>query len=146
MKKTLTISILLAFYLSGCDSDTPNSTATVEPTATEAPTASAETAEGEPVEVTWSRVEPTPEERERAIEEIKVELIHPDSAEFEEIWFLSNGADERRVCGYFNAKDVHGSYTGKQKFYFPAPGGLFTENSNAGGFLGAKSVMDLCSD
>lgn len=47
---------------------------------------------------------------------VKSTLKDPDSAKFESL-FKQSGESDGYVCGYVNAKNSYGGYTGKKQFY-----------------------------
>lgn len=60
------------------------------------------------------------------------ELRDPSSAVFEQVELLSNGV----VCGYVNARNGFGGYTGSQPFMFGDPvGGLVMQERGGARFL-----------
>jgi hypothetical protein len=58
-----------------------------------------------------------PKELEGARVAVRAMLNDPESAQFTDLRVLENGT----VCGYVNAKNRFGGYTGKAPFYLLAP-------------------------
>lgn len=133
------IGLLLALFCYSFSSVATEDAAPAEGAAAEV------TSEASAAAPTWHRIEPTPEERKAATENVKQELLKPETAEFGELWFVDNTDGKRIICGYVNAMDVHGQLTGKQMFYLTDKNNLFMENSGAGGFYAPEDLMGICS-
>lgn len=66
--------------------------------------------------VTWTKSASTAEEDSAAKAAAINNLIDPESVRFGEIWALDGTNGERTICGYVNAKNSFGGYTGMKVF------------------------------
>lgn len=66
--------------------------------------------------VTWTKVVAKKAEIDSAKKAVISQLKDPESARFGEIWALSGTNGKRSVCGYINAKNSYGGYTGEKMF------------------------------
>ena len=64
----------------------------------------------------WKNVTTTAAEVKMAKRAAIDQLKDPESAKFDKIWALSGSNGARTVCGYVNAKNSYGGYTGKKMF------------------------------
>lgn len=78
--------------------------------------------------VTWTRDAATADEKETAKAQVLKVLKDPDSARFGEIWALNGTNGHRTVCGYINARNSFGGYTGN-KVFTTATGDALIEGS-----------------
>lgn len=86
--------------------------------------------------VTWTKDVATEAEINEAKKTIVGQLKDPESARFGEIWALSGTNGKRSVCGYINAKNSYGGYTGNQMFSIISPGNSIIQGSGPlGGLL-----------
>jgi len=66
--------------------------------------------------VIWTLDSATASEKEKAKNMVIGQLKDPESARFGEIWALQGSNGERAVCGYVNARNSYGGYTGEKMF------------------------------
>lgn len=100
---SLKLSILIPLIIaSGCVATTPDTPKTPTPKV---------------VPQTWVKAEANPQEIANAKNSITKILKDPESARFDDFWVITNSKDKRYVCGYVNAKNSFGGYTGKKLFY-----------------------------
>lgn len=66
--------------------------------------------------VTWTKSASTAEEDSAAKAVVINNLKDPESVRFGEIWALDGTNGERTICGYVNAKNSYGGYTGMKVF------------------------------
>jgi hypothetical protein len=85
--------------------------------------------------VVWSKEAATSEEIVDAKETVVGQLKDPESARFGEIWAMSGTNGKRTICGYVNAKNSFGGYTGKQMFTLTDSGVIFQGSGHLGGLL-----------
>ncbi len=57
--------------------------------------------------------------REKAQDAIRRTLKDPESAKFYDVATIKVGGSPYAVCGYVNAKNSFGAYTGPRRFYIP---------------------------
>jgi len=69
--------------------------------------------------------------KEKVIDQLK----DPESARFGEIWALNGSNGHRSICGYVNAKNSYGGYTGKKMFTIASTEGVIFEGSGVMGTL-----------
>lgn len=85
--------------------------------------------------VVWTMDSATEDEIASAKKEVISQLKDPESAQFREIWALSGSNGNRSVCGYVNAKNSYGGYTGNKMFTIVSTGSVVIEGSGAMGSL-----------
>ncbi len=90
--------------------------------------------------VTWTKSQPSAEEIENAKAVVANELKDPNSAIFGNFWALDGTNGLRNICGYVNAKNSFGGYTGKKMFILMNSQKLAIEGS---GVLG-QFFPDIC--
>ncbi|HNN66546.1 MAG TPA: hypothetical protein PKM19_10025 [Pseudomonadales bacterium] len=66
--------------------------------------------------VTWTKSVATAEEQSTAKAAVINQLKDPESARFGEIWAMDGTNGRRHICGYVNAKNGYGGYTGMKVF------------------------------
>lgn len=66
--------------------------------------------------VTWVKTDATDKEVEFIKNKVTETLKDPESARFSDIWALQGSNEKRVFCGYVNAKNSYGGYTGKKMF------------------------------
>ncbi|WP_139800012.1 hypothetical protein [Plesiomonas shigelloides] len=66
--------------------------------------------------VTWTKDQATASEEKSAKALVVEQLKDPNSAIFGEIWAMKGTNGHRSICGYVNAKNSYGGYTGKKMF------------------------------
>lgn len=64
--------------------------------------------------------------RSIAEDAVRAKLKDPDSAKFTEVTAIKIGGKPHAICGYVNAKNSYGAYSGPRRFYVPlsSPSGL----------------------
>ena len=86
--------------------------------------------------VTWTKDVATEAEINDAKKAVVSQLKDPESARFGEIWALSGTNGKRSVCGYINAKNSYGGYTGDKMFSITSSGSVVIQGSGTlGGLL-----------
>ena len=90
--------------------------------------------------VTWTKSAATAEEENTAKSKIVIQLKDPESVRFGEIWAMDGTNGKRSICGYVNAKNSYGGYTGMKVFNI-SNDNVLVEGS---GSLGAL-VPSLCT-
>lgn len=102
MKKTsLLLTCISMILVSGCSSNSTMSTQPAEPSRPP---------------VIWSKDVATVDEQESAKATVASKLKDPESARFGDIWAMQGTNGKRSVCGYVNAKNSYGGYTGQKMF------------------------------
>ncbi|MGL5162188.1 MAG: hypothetical protein ACRC8E_07965 [Plesiomonas shigelloides] len=66
--------------------------------------------------VTWTKDKATASEEKSAKKLVVDQLKDPDSAIFGDVWVMKGTNGNRSICGYVNAKNSYGGYTGKKMF------------------------------
>lgn len=66
--------------------------------------------------VVWTRDAATEQEKNEVKQKVLAVLKDPESARFGEIWALNGSNGGRGVCGFVNAKNSYGGYTGNKTF------------------------------
>lgn len=66
--------------------------------------------------VTWTKDAATTNEQENSKATVTSQLKDPESARFGEIWAMNGTNGKRTICGYINAKNSYGGYTGQKMF------------------------------
>ena len=85
--------------------------------------------------VVWTKDVATKDEIDEAKKAVVNKLKDPESAKFGEIWALSGSNGKRTVCGYINAKNSYGGYTGRKMFMIISPDSVIIEGSDIIGNL-----------
>ncbi|MDO1476496.1 hypothetical protein [Comamonas thiooxydans] len=86
--------------------------------------------------VTWTKDVATEAEIDDAKKTVISQLKDPESARFGEIFALSGTNGKRSVCGYINAKNSYGGYTGDKMFSIISSGSVVIQGSGPlGGLL-----------
>lgn len=85
--------------------------------------------------VTWTKDSATPDETEAAKEMVISQLKDPESARFGETWALNGSNGNRSVCGYVNAKNSYGGYTGQKMFALLSKSVIFEGSGTLGSLL-----------
>ena len=124
----LFIPTLVAISLAGCVSQPQRPAATNRP-AVERPAATNLPA------VVWTKDAATIDEIDEAKKAVINQLKDPESARFGEIWALSGSNGKRSLCGYVNAKNSYGGYTGRKIFTIIPPDSVVIEGSGVMGSL-----------
>ena len=85
--------------------------------------------------VTWTMDSATASEKRMAKEMVTSQLKDPESARFGEIWALKGSNGHKCVCGYVNAKNSFGGYTGKKMFTLLDKRAMFEDEAVLGDLL-----------
>jgi len=90
--------------------------------------------------VTWTKSVSTAEEESAAKAAVINKLKDPESARFGETWAMDGTNGNRNICGYVNAKNSYGGYTGMKVFH-KSESTVLIESSDVLGAL----VPKLCT-
>jgi hypothetical protein len=71
-------------------------------------------------------------------------LKDPESARFNSPFVASKNSKGITVCGFVNAKNSYGGYTGDKPFLVGGDGDLFTMVSVGGTEIETASTMEVC--
>ena len=85
--------------------------------------------------VTWTKDAATSEEIENAKATVINQLKDPESARFGEFWAMNGTNGRRTICGYVNAKNSFGGYTGRKMFTVNEDRVIMEGNDALGGLL-----------
>ena len=66
--------------------------------------------------VVFTKSKASPKEKAMVMAGVKNKLRDPESAKFEDIYAMNGSHGKRSYCGYVNAKNGFGGYTGKLTF------------------------------
>ncbi len=66
--------------------------------------------------VTWTKKNASVDEIQNAKVKIISQLKDPESAIFGEVWAMNGTNGQRTICGYINARNSYGGYTGQKMF------------------------------
>lgn len=80
--------------------------------------------------VIWTKDVATEAELIDAKKTVISQLKDPESARFGEIWALSGTNGRRSVCGYINAKNSYGGYTGNKMFSIISSGKVIIQGND----------------
>ncbi|MFI8480655.1 hypothetical protein ACIGCM_08805 [Pseudomonas sp. NPDC078700] len=100
-KASSLFAFMIVVIISGCSSNSTVSTPPAEPNRPP---------------VIWTKQIATMDEQENAKATVVSKLKDPESARFGEIWAMQGTNGKRSVCGYVNAKNSYGGYTGQKMF------------------------------
>ena len=113
MKKYALIpALFIAAISGGCA--TPVAT---EPSSSQTSTSIAPSTEQNQT-VVFTKSKASPKEKAMVMAGVKNKLRDPESARFEDIYAMNGSHGKRSYCGYVNAKNGFGGYTGKAQFIY----------------------------
>lgn len=85
--------------------------------------------------ISWTRSSASDSEKAQARVAVIAELKDPDSASFGEIYALDGSNGVRSICGYVNAKNSFGGYTGMIMFRVNSEGSVIVQGTDTLGSL-----------
>lgn len=80
----------------------------------------------------WYRIDASAEQVSIAKEKAANSLKDPASAQFRNLFAISRGTGDDKVCGEINAKNSYGGYVGFRMFYVSSDGDVLIESNEVG--------------